>query len=206
MRAKFKAMMKYWKIFSLLAVLFTVISCNNDDDGTSVELRDETEVYLENEEAIEEYLNTHYFELVPAPGSNPLEQEILIGAIEGENADRTSIMESDELKLKEIVQNGITYKLYYLQLREGSPEAYQPTKADRVIVTYEVSNLAGNIFEDINTPYSFYLLTNEGPGLIPGFTETLIEFRGASGFEENSDGSINYADDFGMGVVFIPPD
>ena len=32
----------------------------------------------------------------------------------------------------------------------------------------------------------------------------MIEFKGASGFEENEDGSVSYNDDFGMGVVFVP--
>lgn len=197
-------MMKYCKFFGLLVVFSAfIISCNGDDDN-SVPLRDEEEVYMENEQAIEEYLSSYFFEVVPAPGDNPLAQEIVIDTIAGENAGKTSIMESDDLKMKEVKQGDITYKLYYLQVRKGAEEAYQPTKADQVIVTYSVENFNGNEFDGSNVPVSFNILGSKGPDLIPGFSEALIEFKGASGFEENGDGSVNYNDDFGMGVVFVP--
>ena len=204
MRAKFKAMMKYCKFFGVLIIFSAfIISCNSDDD-TSISLRDEEEVYIENAEDIEEYLSTHFFELVPASGDNPLTQEIVIDTIAGENADRTSIMESDDLKMKEVTQGEITYELYYIQVRKGAEESYQPTKADRVIITYAGENFNGNEFDGSNLPVSFNILGSQGPGLISGFSEALIEFKGASGFEENEDGSVSYNDDFGMGVVFVP--
>ncbi len=206
MRAKFKAMMKYCKFFGLLIISSAfMISCNGtEDDGASIQLRDETEVYLENEETIEAYLASHYFEVIPSLTSNPLLQEIVIDTIAGENADRTSIMDSDELKMKEVEQGDLTYRLYYIQVRKGAEETYQPTKADRVIVTYTGENLQENTFDESDVPVSFNLLGNQGPGIITGFAEALIEFQGSSSFEENTDGSINYSDDFGMGVVFIP--
>ncbi len=53
---------------------------------------------------------------------------------------------------------------------------------------------------------SWFDLSNPDPSrsLILGFKEALVDYKGASGFVENNDGTVNYNDDFANFVVFIP--
>ncbi|WP_378176739.1 FKBP-type peptidyl-prolyl cis-trans isomerase [Aquimarina sp. SS2-1] len=55
------------------------------------------------------------------------------------------------------------------------------------------------VFDSAVTPVWFDLVT-----IIEGFRESIVDFKGASGFVENMDGTVNYNMDFGNFTVFIP--
>ncbi|MHA7058047.1 FKBP-type peptidyl-prolyl cis-trans isomerase [Aquimarina sp. M1] len=55
------------------------------------------------------------------------------------------------------------------------------------------------VFDSAVTPVWFDLVQ-----VIEGFREATVEFRGASGFTENEDGTVNYGTGFGNFTVFIP--
>ena len=208
MRAKFKAMMKYLK-FLLISTIIVLASCGSDDDdnSSSVVLRDETEVYLENMEEIETFLSTHFYR-IEETSSTPIFKQIVFDTIAGENANEVSIMDSEELMMKNVETENLTYELYYLKFREGNANEYQPTFADRAILTYSGKNIdslgRANLFDESTAPVSFDFPGTGNGGVITGFHEGLSEFRGASGFTENTDGTYNYTDDYGIGAVFIP--
>ncbi|MFD2698541.1 FKBP-type peptidyl-prolyl cis-trans isomerase [Mesonia sediminis] len=195
---------KNW-IYGLgVACLIVIAACSPDDDGGSkVKLRDYAEVYEENRVEIEEYLKTHYFK-VRTDINNPSLKEIVFDTIAGANADKVSIFDSPELKSKTITTNDVNYTLYYLQVRKGAETAYQPTFADNAIAGYAGYRLNGDNFDGSVNPVEFTLPTSLNGSVIRGFMLGLIEFRGASDFTENSDGTITYADDYGIGAVFIP--
>jgi len=207
LRAKFKAMMKYLK-FLLITSLVIFTSCGSDDDSSTsnIVFRDETEVYLENMDEIETFLSTHYFR-IEETATNPIFKQIVFDTIAGENAGETSILESEELMVKYVEGEEVTYDLYFLKIREGNDNEYQPTFADRAILTYRglnIDSLQTNMFEESNVPVSFDFPGIGEGGIIPGFYEAITEFRGASGFQANNDGTVNYNDDYGLGAVFIP--
>ena len=185
----------------LIFILFAIISCSSDDDDdrVEVEVRDVEEVKAENMEQIETFLETHYFELVDNP-QNPNFQNIVFEEIGENDTDKQAVMDSEFLKSKTVNQQDVDYTLYYLQIREGAESVRKPTFADSVLVTYNgFALLDQEVFDASPNPIWFDLTNN-----IRGFYEVMDEFRGSTGFQENSDGTVSFNDDFGIGSVFIP--
>ncbi|WP_127845771.1 FKBP-type peptidyl-prolyl cis-trans isomerase [Psychroflexus aestuariivivens] len=190
--------MKIFRI-PLIALMMIFLSCDNDDDSSGeVVTRDPEVVKDENMIEIEDFLETHFYEFQDNP-ENPDFQKIVFDTIDGENADRSPIMESEFLESKTVEQRGIEYKLYYLKLREGSETARQPKFADSTFLTFNGRLLDKSSFDNAPNPIWFDLTVT-----LRGFYEVMGEFRGSSGFTENEDGTIDFNDDFGIGAVFIP--
>jgi hypothetical protein len=192
------------KLRGFLLVLVTMsmlfISCGDDDDGgNTIELRDPEEVAVENTEEIEGFLATHYYEIEDNPTNPNFKIFKFDTIIEGEDDERTPILESDLLDFKEITQRGVSYKLYYLILRQGNEQERKPTFADSTLVTYQGITIDNDLFDASPNPIWLDL-----PQTVRGFYELLPELNGSSGFVENADGTFTFTDDYGMGVVFIP--
>jgi hypothetical protein len=101
----------------------------------------------------------------------------------------------------------ITYKLYYLVLREGVGTS--PSNVDGVLAVYkgdylsrkkvaEVETLTATFFEESKNPQQFFNLTTT----ISGWGEIFPEFKTGT-YSSNADGTVAYKD-FGAGVMFIP--
>lgn len=190
----------------VLVAAMTLFSCENDDDSSPdvVPPRDEGEVAAENDEQIRAFLETHFYEQVPNP-LNPNYQIIRFDTIAGDNSAKEPIMDSEFLETKTIVQNEINYTLYYLKLREGAPLQPKPTYADLAVVTYRGQTLELTKFSESVSLTVFNLPGIDGNGgIIKGLTRTLTEFRGASQYVENTDNTIDFSDDYGIGAAFIP--
>lgn len=198
--------MKFFRYSSVL-LLLVLLSCSKDKKDKIEPPRDEQEVYLENLQEIEHFLETHYYYLETHQGTTQYKR-VVFDSITGENSDKTPLIDDPALKTKTVKTKKVEYTVYYLEVRKGSEEEYQPTFADKVAITYQASRMNGEKFaetinpEVIDIPLTNHMFFNQGKirGAIAGVTE----FRGASGFEENSDGTISYADDYGIGAVFIP--
>lgn len=184
----------------LILILFIIVSCSSDDDeGPEVVVRDVEEVKAENMEQIETFLQTHYYELVDNP-QNPNFQSIVYKEIGENDTDKQPVMESEFLMSKTVTQLETDYTLYYLQIREGAESVRKPTFADSVLVTYNGFSLTEKkVFDGSPNPVWFDLRNN-----IVGFYEVMDEFRGSTGVVENSDGTVTFDDNFGIGSVFIP--
>ena len=177
-----------------------IFSCSSDDDtGEPLELRDPEEVRDENLLQIESFLETHFYRFEDNP-QNPNFQNIVFDTIAGDNANEEPIINSQFLKSKQVFQQDVEFKLYYLKFREGAESSRQPTFADSVLVTYRGFSLFENqTFDGSPNPIWFDLTNN-----IIGFYEVMDEFRGSTSFQENPDGTISFDDNFGIGTVFIP--
>ncbi|MDN6280214.1 MAG: hypothetical protein L0J45_04335 [Psychroflexus sp.] len=184
------------KNLSLLMIMLLVLTaCGSDDDRGQIQLRDEGEVKEENEVSIEDFLSTHYYQM-ETNQSNPNFERIVFDSIsDGEEA----IIDSEFLDSKTVTKNDIEYEIYYLKIREGASSERHPTFADSTLVTYEGFTLKNKVFDVSPNPIWFDLTQ-----IIPGFYETLPEFRGGTGFVENPDGTVTFNDDFGIGAAFIP--
>lgn len=198
--------MKFLRYAPIFLLIF-LAACSSDDKDKPDPPRDETEVYQENLQEIEEYLATHFYYLEENSGIHNYKR-VLFDTISGENANKTPLIEDEALKSKTVSSRKVDYKVYYLQIRKGFEEVYQPTFGDKIAVTYRALDMQGEIFaetinpEAIDIPRTNHRLFNMGRirGTIAGITE----FKGSSGFEENSDGTLDYEDDYGIGAVFIP--
>lgn len=200
-------------ITSLLIAVFAT-SCDNDDDPgpEPIPERDRSEQEIEDREALEEYLQTHFYNYEEFENpSEDFDYRIRIDTINEANADKTPLFQSDLLETKTVTRDDVDYTIYILKVREG--EGMQPTFADSVYVSYKGQLLNGTTFDSAITPIWFDLPGYEtrGPqgqlvlagGTITGMSQALIEFRGASDFEVEPDGTITWTD-YGIGAVFMP--
>lgn len=184
----------------LILTLLTILSCSSDDDkAPEVILRDVEEVKTENMQQIETFLATHFYKFEDNP-QNPNFQNIVFDTIAEDNANEEPILDSEFLESKQVTQNDVDYTLYYLKFREGAESVRKPTFADSVLVTYKGFSLTDqDVFDSSPNPIWFDLRNN-----IVGFYEIMDEFRGSTGVVENSDGTVAFDDNFGIGSVFIP--
>lgn len=179
----------------LLVIVIGFMSCEKDDDGSqnTVELRDRLEQYLVEIDSIETYLETHFYNYEEF-SSNP-DAQIIFDTIAGDNSDKTPLI--DQVSYKMVYdEEEVEYRLYYLQVREGSGE--QPTFADSTFVTYKGNNIYGDVFDSKVNPDWLRL-----PLMIQGFREIMSEFKGSTGFVANGDGTYSFQD-YGIGAMFIP--
>jgi len=202
-------------IFFLAAFLF-ITACKKDDgdDITRVPPRSLAEVAVEDEAAIREYLETHFYnyeEFQNPPAG--FDFKIQLDTIAGENAGKTPLSEdenlksatfsisSDEFNLSE--EETVDHKLYYLVVREGIGAS--PTVADSAYVRYRGSLLNGTEFDgSFNIPVWFDLAAIQGPLQgARGFTEGLPELKAGGNVIENPDGTFS-VEDYGIGMIIMP--
>jgi hypothetical protein len=192
--------MKLQRLLFILMLGF-IFSCSDDDDipRITIELRDPVEVREENMLQIEDFLSTHFYRFEDNP-QNPNFQNIVFDTIAGDNINEVPIINSEFLESKQVFQQDVEYKLYYLKFREGAETVRKPKFADSVLVTYQGFSLFENeAFDGTPNPVWFDLNNN-----IRGFYEVMDEFRGSTGFQEDPDGTVSFDDNFGIGTVFIP--
>jgi hypothetical protein len=114
-----------------------------------------------------------------------------------------------KLLSRDVNLHGITYKTYYLVLREGTGD--KPTNVDGVMASYRgdyltqvaattttAATLTATQFEESKYPQFFFNLT----GTIVGWSEVFPQFKTGT-YKPNSDGTVSYSD-FGAGVMFLP--
>jgi hypothetical protein len=196
-----------------------VLSCKKDDEGVDdpyvVPPRDRQEVYDENIVEIEEYLETHFYnyeEFQQNPEYSDLSVmpytvtpndnfEIVFDTIAGANSDKIPLI--DQVVSEEITDDeGVVYTLYYLVVREGRGGDIHPI--DQVFANYKGTLIDGTLFDSVISAEPFHL-TSVGNyrGVVPGFRESLIEFKAREGYSVNGDGTITNHN-HGIGAVFIP--
>lgn len=201
--------MKMNKIIGLLLFVILVVSCNNDDGVAITPPRDLSEVLVEDNVKLQEYLKAHFYnyEEFDNPPAD-FDYKIKLDSIKGDNADKTSLFDHPNLKNIDIdvtsnqvgINNEdiVTHKLYYLVAREGKIDGLSPTIADSTFVEYEGSLLNGAVFDSSNAPIWFDLTS-----LVRGFTNGIVNLRAGGDVVENPDGTFEF-EDYGVGAFFIP--
>ena len=117
--------------------------------------------------------------------------------IAGDNANKTPLSEEENLITKTVVSEDIEYTMYVLKVREG--EGQQARFTDSTLVTYRGELLNLNSFDNASNPVWFDL-----PSLIKGFSEGIVEFKGATGYSTNPDNTVDFNDDYGVGALIFP--
>ena len=206
-------MNKFKYYFIVLVTVLSFFSCSKNNTATVEPLRDYSVQYTADLATIEEYLKTYYITVTNHPGFTD-DQDIVFTKIPsgGTQASVWSYLNSatfPKLLSRDVNFHGITYKIYYLVLREGTGE--KPTNVDAVLASYRgdylnqvaatstaAAYLGVTKFEESKYPQSFFELSN----FIRGWREILPQFRKGT-YTANTDGTVSYAD-FGAGVMFIP--
>ncbi|MNE20023.1 hypothetical protein D3C80_1131250 [compost metagenome] len=214
-------MNKFKYYFILLVATFSLFSCSKDEEKVeTVPPRDYAEQYATDIADIEEYLKTYYITVTNNPGQQN-DQDVVFTKIPtgGTQASIWSYKDNagfPKLLTREVSQNDIIYKLYYLVLREGVGE--YPCNTDGLLISYkgdylsretvsEVTTLTTTLFEEVKFPQGMKDLSGidlmaSGFDLIKGWKEALPQFKSGT-YTANDDGTISY-NDFGAGIMFIP--
>ncbi len=206
------------RVFLLMVVIMMAISsCRKDDDPQVAVIppRPLGEVTLEDDVAIRDYLETHFYNYEEF-ASPPVDFDfkIKIDTIAGSNADKTPLIDQVDSETINVsssafglteVEDDVPHTLYYLIAREGVGE--NPTQMDSVYLRYNGFRLDGTIFDsNILAPIWFDLpgtLTQSNPGTITGFKEGLPKFKSGGAIIVNEDGTFDI-EDFGVGIIFMP--
>ena len=197
-------------------VFITVWSCKKDDDspGIIVPPRSIIEVAAEDDAELREFLSTHFFNYEDFQNvEEGFDFKIRFDTIAGENANKTSILDSGSLPGIEFGSEKITvasagfgvsdeevaeHTFYYLIARQGTSEN-TPTIGDNVVLRYEGSLLDGTLFDaSSNQPITFNL-----SGVVQGFGNGVEYFKSGTDLIDNGDGTVSYSD-YGIGAIFIP--
>lgn len=197
----------------------TVVSCSKNDSSPEP-LRDFTEQYTKDLANIETYMHTHYMEVVNNPGATN-DQDVTftlipLGGMQTSIWDQTTYPILTRYVTVKQNDVDVTYKIYYIQLRQGSgATSKSPCNVDRVLTSYRGEYIYSNTvtegtppvstttiksteFEESIDPQNYFSLT----GVIRGWSEIFPQFKTGS-YSGNPDGTTSYYD-FGAGVMFLP--
>ncbi len=218
MRTQKSAIMNKFKFyFIVLITTFSLFSCSKDDTPAEITPpRDYTAQYNTEIADIETYLKANYIKVLDHEGYQD-DQDVTIIKIPvgGNQSSIYSFLNSDsfpKLLSRDISLHNITYKLYYLVLREGKKDdvsgfgGESPSNVDAVFSSYKGNLLDGTVFDFSNNGQSQYNLDgvnhDGGIGVIRGWSEAFPKFK-TGWLSSNTDGSIGYHD-FGTGLMFLP--
>lgn len=192
-------MNKFKYYFILLLAGIAIVSCNkSDDDAEIVPLRDYKEQYKADSDSIMKYLKNNYIESVSA------NYDIKISKIPA-GGTQVSIFDQTQYPLlsRDVYSNDVTYKVYYLVLREGTGQA--PTNYDKISASYSGNTLNGKVFDtSYGVARDFSLEPYLTTSVIEGWSEIFPKFKtGTATAATDGSGTITY-DNYGAGVMFLP--
>jgi hypothetical protein len=209
---------KFYFIVLTASVLF--FSCSKDDKGTPIAPPEDYAVqYPKDIAMIEEYLKTHYIDVVNNPGSVD-DQDVTITKIPADGTQR-SIMSYlnaatyPKLLVRNVKMHDLAsgYNIYYLVLRPGVGDA--PCNVDGVLAAYKgtylsrsaataspPSELTATFFEEIKFPQTYFELYTTSEVPLRAWSEIFPQFKTGTS-DINTDGTVTHSD-FGAGVMFIP--
>ena len=206
-------MNKFKYYFIVLVTTVSLFSCSKDNPTETIPMKEYSVQYTADIATIEEYLKATYFTITNHPGFAD-DQDVTFTTIPsgGTQASVWSYLNSTsfpKLLSRDVKLHDITYKVYYLVLREGTGE--KPTNVDGVLASYRgdyltqvaattttAASLTATQFEESKNPQSFFSLTNT----IAGWSEIFPQFKKGT-YVSNSDGTVSYSN-FGAGVMFLP--
>lgn len=202
-------MLRVIKSLGYLSFIFLCFSCKKDDEVKIEPPRDRAEVYKENLTDIESFLKTHTLEVhnkdvqfTEVDQKNPktiwLQKEFPLQSVELKNDNRKVS------NITELVNDEVTYKVYYLILNEG--KGTHPWVYDDVQTSYNLYNMKAVKIDENHLGFwsSFPEIKNsKHTGVISGYRQILGKIKTASKFLENTDGTFSF-ENSGRVLVFIP--
>jgi len=196
-------------LIGLFAIIIAFIACNSDDDDNfaTVAIRDRDEVDLEDQLALQTYLETHFWNYEEFATITPgADFEIKLDSISGANINKTPL--SQQVTSSVVTREGFDYNVFTLNVRQGDgPET--ATFADSILVSYkgllldkEIVNDAGD-YDQIVFDASTSSIWFDLPRVVGGFMEGVTQFNGATSITPQPDGTVTY-ENGGIGAVFMP--
>ncbi|MEC9064976.1 MAG: FKBP-type peptidyl-prolyl cis-trans isomerase [Bacteroidota bacterium] len=188
------------KFYIYILLIFSLfLSCNKDDDDT-IQIREYIEQVVLDEQTIEEYLKSHYYnyEDFNSPNSFEVDIKVRIDTIRDATANKIPLFDQVKVKTVNVTDsdgNDIPHKLYYIIAREGVVS--NPSIVDSVYVRYKGMLTDKYVFDERKHP-AWLDLANA----LQGFREGVSELKSGE-FRQNSNGTVQYSS-FGVGLFFLP--
>ena len=188
----------FFKIVLSIIVVSSMFSCQPENNTSITPPRPYGEVYTEDLAKIEDFLATHY--VTVDANFNTTFTQIPVGGTQ------TPISQMSNLEFIERNFHDISYKIYFLKLREGTGE--NPTRLDSTYIAYKgntftkkttdnVVTFTQNVFDQSEIPIWFTL-----EDVIKGWGEVIPQFKTGT-HSANPDGTVSFQN-YGAGVMFIP--
>ncbi len=201
--------MNKFRIFLMVSIVgLLAFSCGDKktDDLPQELLRTFPAQYATDKANIETYLKTHYIQsVVDHPGFND-DQDVVIMPIGSTNTTAVSIFNDPRLSYKDVEEHLITYRVYYVTLREGNANE-KPSRVDAVLPSYRGSYLAAGSDNSVSDTEFQYLQFAQTylplPNTIRGWVDVFPNFGTGTVDASPSPNPANYTD-FGAGIMFIP--
>lgn len=192
-------MTKLKYIFSLLVLVAIAYACGDDQFGNNPFADiDHKALAISDNDTIVKFLKNHYY-------------DDSVDSVKVLTTGKTAILDDPKLKIMDVSENEIDYKLYVYVAREGNPSPDPdkgfPTSVDSVFVkysgrTFSGTNLSDTAF-DTNTSGIWFTLVS----VIRAWSYGFVNFKGGELKKEpNGDpfnGPITYLNG-GKGALFIP--
>ena len=196
---------KYYFILSITTL--SLFSCSKDNNTAEiVPPRDYAVQYATDLNDIEEYLKNYYIEDV-SPDVDTKITKIPAGGTQPSIFSYLNSPTFPKLLSREVKLHDITYKLYYLVLREGTGTS--PSNVDEIYTTYRGEYLTTTKVDAVTTQtttkFEEWIYEPQKAnlfGYIRGWKEIFPQFKTGNN-TSNLDGTVSHKD-FGAGVMFIP--
>lgn len=175
---------------ALLLVAF-FMACNQEEDNNEVVIRDKAEQYQKDIDTIDWFIDNHFMTVTP-------DYDVTFAPLP-EDGSQQSIRNQTQypLQFKTVSLDGIDYKLYFINFREGINN--RPSEVDSIYVSYRGVRTSLAQFDSATTPIWLQL-----DNVVRGWREILPLFKTGS-YDSGSSGPnpVSFTD-FGAGVMFIP--
>lgn len=186
-----------------------LFSCRKDDNNGIEEVPPSllSDVAPEDDAAIKEFLNTHFYNYEDFDAEPNVNHEIIIDTIAGDNADKTPMMDyAVPVTLKvnsgylglDAEETDIPHTIYYIVVKQGGGGS--PTFADSTLVRYQGSLLDGTLFDE-NKDFTW----QELPFTVRGYANGIAHLNAGTADQivENGDGTYDISNS-GMGIILMP--
>lgn len=192
-------MTKIKNIFIILLFSLVVYACGDDNAFRNPFADvDHKALAISDNDSIVKFLKAHYY-------------DDTVDSVKALLSGKTAMYNDSKLKIMDVTENEISYKLYIYVAKEGSafpnPDKGFPKKVDSVFVKYSGRTFSGRTFAanafDSNIIGIWFNLNS----VIGGWTYGMTNFKGGSLKKDPSGGPFNGPITFlnsGKGVIFIP--
>ncbi len=182
--------MKIKNIVLIVSLAILTFSCKKDKTTSPFDYAKQA---LIDDDSLVNYLDTHYYNAT-------------LDSIKKVDNGQTPF--SANVQVETVVENDVTYKLYYIISEQGV--GYQPTKYDKVLPNYRLEALDGEVYgsqENVFTVSSWYNLSSnplisQDNGAIAGWIHGIPKFK--AGINASMPNQPLVFENYGKGFLFIP--
>lgn len=196
-------MYRILKASLVLLSCLVFIQCQKADEMDPIPVIPYADQYPVDIAAIEKFMDENYMEV-------DANQNVSFFKIPSPNPDnKISIADQTEYPVqhKMVNSNGVDYKVYFINISKKTSSPYDPdyygenlnpTRVDKVFVTYKGTLMDNTTFDQANNPVWLPM-----DNVVQGWAEIIPKFKSGNLTSVNPDGTFSF-NDYGAGIMFLP--